>query len=165
LINLFNRESESGYVVQEDYSSLLHAKRILCWFEIISGLKVNFYKSSLIRINLDDDYTSGLANVIFCRNDTFPVIYLRFPFDVNLNRLSTWKLVLSTIKAKLSTWKEKFFNMAGKLCLIKSVLSSLSLYYMFFFPMPKGINNVISSVNHFLVWKGTLNSCGICKVA
>jgi hypothetical protein len=73
--------------------------------------------------------------------------------------------MLSTIKAKLSTWKRKFFNMAGKLCLIKLVLSSLSLYYMFVFPIPKGISNVISSINHLLVWKGTLNSRGICKVA
>ena len=55
--------------------------------------------------------------------------------------------------------------MAGKLCLIKLVLSSLSLYYMFVFPIPKGISNVISSINHLLVWKGTLNSRGICKVA
>jgi hypothetical protein len=39
--------------------------------------------------------------------------------------------------------------MAGKLCLIKLVLSSLSLYYMFVFPIPKGISNVISSINRF----------------
>jgi hypothetical protein len=31
--------------------------------------------------------------------------------------------------------------------------------------MPKGINNVISSINRFFLWKGTSNSRGICKVA
>jgi hypothetical protein len=42
-----------------DYSSMLHAKRILRLFEIISSLKVNFYKSYLIGINLDEDCMSN----------------------------------------------------------------------------------------------------------
>jgi hypothetical protein len=82
LTGLFNRASELGYFkglktstkhhithlqyandtlifMSNYYSSQLHAKRILYWFQIISGLKVNFYKSS------DDDYTLGPENIIF----------------------------------------------------------------------------------------------------
>lgn len=140
-------------------------KSILRWFEIISCLKVNLYKSSLIGINLENDYTSGLANVIFYRSDTFLVNYLRLPLGANLSRLSTWKPVLSTIIAKLSIWKGKFLSMARRMCMIKSVLSSLLLYYMSIFPMPKGITKVISSINCSFLWKGTSNSHGICKVA
>jgi len=138
-----------------DYSSLLHAKRILRWFEIISRPKVNFYKSSLIRINLDNKYTSGLANTIFFRNDTFPVRYLGLPLGANPNRLSIWKPVLSTIRAKLSIWEGKFLSMAGRRRLIKSVLNSLPLYYMSVFTMPKGIIKAISSINRCFLWKGT----------
>ena len=130
-----------------DFSSLLHAKRILYWFEIISRLKVNFYKSSLIGINLDIEYTSGLANIIFCRSDSFSVRYLGLPLGANPNRLSTQKLVLSTIREKLSKWKEKFLSMAERICLIKSVLNSLPLYYISVFTMPKGIAKAISSIN------------------
>jgi hypothetical protein len=185
---LFNRASASGYFkglqtapghyithlqyaddslifLPNDFPSLLHAKRILRWFEIISGLKVNFYKSSLIGINLDNDYTSSLANSVFCRSDTFPVRYLGLPLGANPSRLSTWKPVLSTIRAKLSTWKGNFLSMAGRLCLIKSVLSSLSLFYMSVFAMPKGIIKVISSLTRFFLWKGTSTSHGIFKVA
>jgi len=171
---LFNRASDSGYFkglqtfpghhithlqyaddtlifLSNDYSSLLHAKRILRWFEIISGLKVNFYKSSLIGINLDNEYTSGLANAIFCRSDTFPIRYLGLPLGANPNRLSTWKPLLSTIRAKLSNWKGKILSMAGRICLIKSVLNSLPLYYMSVFTMPKGITKAISSINRFFL--------------
>jgi hypothetical protein len=44
--------------------------------------------------------------------------------------------MLSTIRAKLSTWKGKM-SMVGMICLIKSVLSSLPLYYMSIYHMPK----------------------------
>jgi mannosylglycoprotein endo-beta-mannosidase len=135
---------DSLIFLPNDFPSLLHAKRILRWFEIISGLKVNFYKSSLIGINLDNDYTSSLANSVFYRSDTFPVRYLGLPLGANPSRLSTWKPVLSTIRAKLSTWKRNFLSIAGRLCLIKSVLSSLPLFYMSVFAMPKDIIKVIS---------------------
>jgi mannosylglycoprotein endo-beta-mannosidase len=164
---LFNRASASGYFkglqtapghyithlqyaddslifLPNDFPSLLHAKRILRWFEIISGLKVNFYKSSLIGINLDNNYTSSLANSVFYRSDTFLVRYLGLPLGANPSRLSTWKPLLSTIRAKLSTWKGNFLSIAGRLCLIKSVLSSLPLFYMSVFAMPKDIIKVIS---------------------
>lgn len=55
--------------------------------------------------------------------------------------------------------------MAGIICLIKSVLSFLPLYYMFVFPMIKGIINAISSINRSFLWNGILNSHGIFKVA
>jgi mannosylglycoprotein endo-beta-mannosidase len=97
---------------------------------------------------LDENYTLALANAIFCRNDSFPVRYLGLSLGVNPSRLFTWKPVLSTIRAKLSTWKGKM-SMVGMICLIKSVLSSLPLYYMSIYHMPKGIINVISSINHF----------------
>jgi len=172
---LFNRASASGYFkglqtapghyithlqyaddslifLPNDFPSLLHAKRILRWFEIISGLKVNFYKSSLIGINLDNDYTSSLANSVFCCSDTFPVRYLGLPLRANPSRLYTWKPVVSTIRAKLSTWKVKF-------------LSSLPLFYMSVFAMPKGTIKVISSLTRSFLWKGTSTSHGIFKVA
>ena len=93
--------------------------------------------------------------------NTFPVRYLRLPLGANPAKLSTWKPMLSTIRAKLITWKGKFFSMA----MIKSILSSLSLYYMSVFSMPKGINKVITSINCSFLWKVNLNSHGICKVA
>jgi len=37
---------------------LIHIERILRWFELASRLQGNFYKSSLVGINLDDDFTT-----------------------------------------------------------------------------------------------------------
>lgn len=71
------------------YGSLLHVKRILHWFALIYGLWVNYFRSSLIWINLDDDYISGMASSFSCQDDTFPVKYLGLPLSANPCRLST----------------------------------------------------------------------------
>lgn len=151
---LFNRALDSGYFkgfqtdpwyyithlqyvydtlifLLDDSSSLLHVKRILRWFKIISSFKVNFYKNPLIGINLYKDYTLGLVNVIFYRSDSFPVRYPGLPLGANPSRLSSWKLMLSAIRAKLSTCKGNMLSMARRICLIKSILSSLSFICLF----------------------------------
>ena len=48
--------------IPNDFNSLIHAKRVLRWFELISGLKINFYKRSLVGINLE---TSLVPWIIF----------------------------------------------------------------------------------------------------
>lgn len=37
---------------------ITHAKKVLRWFELVSGLKVHFHKSFLLGINLDDEFTT-----------------------------------------------------------------------------------------------------------
>ncbi|MCH82482.1 cysteine-rich receptor-like protein kinase, partial [Trifolium medium] len=46
--------------------------------------------------------------------------------------------VLSHIKAKLSGWKSRFLSYGGRLILLKSVMTSLSVYALSFFKAPSG---------------------------
>jgi len=50
-------------------------------------------------------------------------------------------------------------------CLIKSVLSSLPLFYMFVFLMPQGIIKTISSILGRFLWSGSTDVSEMCKVA
>jgi hypothetical protein len=84
----------------------------------------------LIEINLDDDYISWMASSFSCRGDTFLVKYLRLPMGANPFHLSTWKPIISYIRSRLAAWKGKMLSIAGRISLIKSVLNSLSLFYM-----------------------------------
>jgi hypothetical protein len=56
-------------------------------------------------------------------------------------------------------------SMTERICLIKLVLSSLPLYFMFVYPMSNDIINVISSINCFFLWSGCSTSHEIFKVA
>jgi hypothetical protein len=59
---------------------------------------------------------------------------------------SEWKKVEERFEQKLSCWKAKYLSYGGKLVLLNSVLSSLPMFMMSFFEIPKG---VIKNLDHY----------------
>jgi hypothetical protein len=54
-------------------------------------------------------------------------------------RNSDWRKVEERFEKRLSSWKGKHLSIGGRLTLINSVLSSLPLYMMSFFNVPRGV--------------------------
>jgi hypothetical protein len=50
-----------------------------------------------------------------------------------------WKNIEERIEKRLSGWKGKMLTVGGRLELINSVLSSLPMFMMSFFELPKGV--------------------------
>ncbi|PKI58034.1 hypothetical protein CRG98_021614 [Punica granatum] len=89
---------------------LCNIKRILRLFELISGLKVNFFKSSLLGVGVHQDLVLSLAKDLLCRPDYLPISYLGLPLGVSARKLAIWKPVFDKIKCKLSSWREQIFG-------------------------------------------------------
>lgn len=127
--------------------------RLLDVFALMSGLKLNYYKSSIITwCNNDIEWATDIANQIGCVHQACPVSYLGLPLGANTNKISTWKPVISKIEHKLSSWKAKLLSRAGRLTLIKSVLNSLPVYFMSMFKMPKAVAQRIVKLQRKFFW-------------
>eukprot|EP00253_Pinus_taeda_P003653 PITA_03653 len=61
---------------------------------------------------------------------------------------------INNIKTKIASWGGKWLNYAGKLILIKFVLSSLPIYQASFLLAPKTIKDHISQLLRDFLWKG-----------
>ena len=118
-------------------------RAVLLLFEEVSGLRVNFHKSLLTGVNISESWLTEAASVLNCRRGTIPFVYLGLPIGGDSRRLSLWKPVVDRIVDRLSSWKNKFLSFGGRLVLLKSVLSSLPVYFLSFFKAPSGI---ISSI-------------------
>ncbi|GJR18976.1 hypothetical protein Tco_0967503 [Tanacetum coccineum] len=72
------------------------------------------------------------------------------PLGKPLVQVSSLQIIRYEVIAKLSTrlskWKLKSLSIGGRLTLIKSVLSSLPLYYMSSFKVPKGVLSKMESI-------------------
>ena len=62
--------------------------RILRCFEVISGLKINYSKSSLIGIDVPSSFTNHCAGIFNCKVSSLPITYLGVPLSYKklLNR-------------------------------------------------------------------------------
>jgi len=81
-----------------------------------------------------------------CRKGVIPFIYLGLPIGGDARKISFWKPVIDSIVARLSSWHNKFLSLGGRLTLLKSVLSSIPVYFLSFFKSPAGIISSIESI-------------------
>jgi len=81
-------------------------------------------------------------------------MYLGLPIGGNSRKLSFWQPVVDRIKAHLSLWSNKFLSFGGRLVLLKSVLSSLPVYFLSFIKAPAGIISSIESMFKRFFWVG-----------
>ncbi|XP_029146965.1 uncharacterized protein [Arachis hypogaea] len=58
-------------------------KRLLQYFELMSGLSINFDKSSLIPINCEEQWVERMCNLLGCKGDALPVKYLGISLGAN----------------------------------------------------------------------------------
>ncbi|GKD85569.1 RNA-directed DNA polymerase, eukaryota, partial [Tanacetum coccineum] len=89
---------------------------------------------------------ASAAKSIGCSILHTPFNYLKVKVGGIMSRLSSWDDVIAKLSARLSKWKLKSLSIGGRLTLIKSVLSSLPLYYMSSFKVPKGVLSKMESI-------------------
>ena len=64
-----------------------------------------------------------------------------------------WKCIEERIEKRLSGWKGKLLTVGGRLVLINSVLSSLPMFMMSFFELPKGVVEKIDCFRSRFYWQ------------
>ncbi|XP_028104944.1 uncharacterized protein LOC114303962 [Camellia sinensis] len=131
---------------------LVHIKRILRCFEVLSGLKINFHKSLLCGVGVPDGEVNQFTSIFNCRSQKLPFNYLGLPLGANPNRKSTWQPVIEKVKKKLANWKRKFLSYAGRLTLIRSVLSCMPIYFLSIFKIPVGVAKQIEKIQTAFLW-------------
>jgi hypothetical protein len=63
----------------KSWANVRAMKEVLLLFESISGLKVNFNKSMLFGVNVNDSWLHEAASVMRCKHGRLPFMYLGLP--------------------------------------------------------------------------------------
>jgi len=145
-ISILQFADDTLFFCKDSFSNVVTLKAILRGFEIASGLKINFHKSKIEGINVH-------RNNILCYMKTLngaemgvPFKYLGLEVGGNLRRKKFCEPVIDKLEARLSTWKGRFLSMAGRLCIIKYVLTAVPLYYLSIFRAPESVCKNINSI-------------------
>jgi hypothetical protein len=109
-------------------------------------VKINFHKSEIFCFGETMDKTEEFVRLFGCKEGEFTFRYLGIPLSPNRLSNKDWRMVEERFQKKLSSWKGKMLSSGGRIVLINSVLSSLPMYMMSFFRIPKG---VLEKLDHY----------------
>jgi hypothetical protein len=84
-------------------ANLWDLKNILRYFELASGLKDNFHKSSVMGVNMGADFLRMAERFLYCKVGSVPFIYLGLPVGANPWLENTWQPLLHLLTSRLGS--------------------------------------------------------------
>lgn len=138
-VSILQYADDTLFVGEVNWGNLWALKSILMCFELASGLKVNFHKSCIIGINVEENFSVAASLFLNCKYGAVPFKYLGLPIGANPRLMSTWQSVLDSMGKRLSSWKRRHLSLGGRITLINSVLNSLLTYFLPFLKIPKQV--------------------------
>ncbi|KAJ4769074.1 RNA-directed DNA polymerase (reverse transcriptase)-related family protein [Rhynchospora pubera] len=128
-------------------------KQILEEFGQVSGLFVNPTKSKLWFSKATTNATSAHVQQLLQASMPEPgEKYLGVSLSGRTSARKTGQMLLERMWSKLAGWKCSMLSHAGRLVLIKSVLTSLPVYYMHTVRIPKGLIDQMMSLIAKFFW-------------
>lgn len=111
-------------------------------------------KSHLMITPPDLSLANNLANTWGATVLLFPIIYLGLPLSDKPLHKPDYLPLIHKVSNRLSGWSASLLSMTGRIVLINSVLTSLPVYFMTAFLLPKWVINEIDGVRRNFLWHG-----------
>ncbi|GKV33811.1 hypothetical protein SLEP1_g42265 [Rubroshorea leprosula] len=137
-----------------DAENIRMVKGVLRWFELMSGLRINFNKSSIYGYNVSEGWLKGSAGMLRCGVGRAPFLYLGLPIGSKSGSKKMWEPMVNKFRAKLAVWKATTLSFGGRLTLLKLVLSALPIFYMSLLLLPKFVRAELISIQRRFIWGG-----------
>ena len=152
MLSILQFADDTVFFCEDSYTNVVTLKFILRGYELASGLKINFHKSKLTGINVQRSNLDCYTKTLNCNQMGISFKYLGLEVGGNPRKKKFWEPVLNKLKTRLNIWKRRFLSMAGRICLIKSILTSVPLYYLSLFRAPVMVCRSITRIQRRFLW-------------
>lgn len=137
-----------------DKGSMSCIKRAIEDFGLWSGLSMNLDKSDIYFGGISDIEGMNLAGLMGIRIGKFPFRYLGIPIDAKRLGLADYSEIIEKMTAKIASWTARCLSYAGRLVLIKHVISTIGCYWMRTMLFPKEVLRRVTSICRAYLWSG-----------
>lgn len=148
------------FITKTDIPTIVSLKIVLRLFTAVSGLRINFDKSSWIPINVDMNQVPIISVLLGCSQSEFPINYLGLPLTLNRPTKDLFIPLIEKVEHRLEGWKSRLISRGGRLLLMNSVLSSIPIYFMASFLLPKWVINRLDKIRRRFLWGKAENKRG-----
>jgi hypothetical protein len=138
-ISILQYADDTILFMEHDMAKAVNMKSILCIFEQLSGLKINFNESELFCFGKAKDMEQQYMQIMGCESDVLPIRYLGIPVHYRTLRNAEWNPIKSRFISKLGCWRSKLLSHGDRLVLINSFFTSLLMFMLSLLEIPKGV--------------------------
>jgi hypothetical protein len=146
-VSILQYADDTILFMEHDVEKAVNMKLILCLFEQLSGLKINFHKSEIFCFGKAKDIQQDYRQIFGCEVGSLPFKYLGIPIHYRKLLNKEWKPVEDRFEKKLGCWLGKILSYGDHLVLINSVLSSLPMFLLSFFQIPKVVRKILDFID------------------
>jgi hypothetical protein len=140
-------------MIQPDDLAITNLKFLLLCFENMSGLRINFHKSEVMVMGTSDREKQRIANMLNCKQGSFPFTYLGLPISDHAITAADWGPLTAKVAKRADPWTGKFMSSAAHLILVNACLSSLPLHAMGVCMLGDGIHDVLRKHRARFFWE------------
>jgi hypothetical protein len=139
-------------ILKAEAKQLICLKALIHTFAESTGLKVNYHKSNLVPINMDNERLIHFAATLNWKIGSFAFTYLGLPLCITRPALEHFIPMIQRVQSRLGGIAD-FLNYGGKLQLVKSVLSSLPIFFMCCFEVPITVKEQVIKYMRHCLWR------------
>ncbi|XP_013745364.2 uncharacterized protein LOC106447969 [Brassica napus] len=142
---------DTMFFSKADKASSLALKTILQQYETASGQSINTAKSSItFSKKAPGNLKAGIKDCLHIQREGGVGKYLGLPEHFGRRKRDLFTSIVDRIKQKASGWSNRFLSTAGKMTMIKSVLSPVPSHAMTCFKLPVSLcKRIQSAVTRF----------------
>lgn len=139
--------------------------QVLREFEMRSGLAVSVQKSSFFASGLSQRETDLIQFSTGMPLGSLPVRYLGVPLCTKKLSILNCEVLLQQIKTRLSSWSAKALSFAGRLQLLKTVITGITTFWCSTFILPQACVKRINSLCGVFLWQGDIEKHHTARVS
>jgi hypothetical protein len=95
--------------MEHDLEQAVNMKLLLCAFEQLSGLKINFHKRDMFCYGEAREVENHYTNLFECGLDQYPFRYLGIPMHHKKINNADWKVIEENFEKKIELLERKAF--------------------------------------------------------
>lgn len=139
--------------MEGDARKFFFLKALLNSFAESTGLRVNYSKSMMVPINVEESKFEVLANTFGCSKGSLPFTYLGFPMSLTKPTVADFWPLVNRCERRLSCISS-LLNQASRLQLTNAVFSALPTFAMCAFILPKTLIKQIDKFRKHCLQRG-----------
>ena len=137
--------------LENNLDKAANLKWLLVCFEQLSSMTINYDKSYLLVLGMDDERTNDFAKVFCCKKSDFPNKYLGVLLHSSKLGREDLQPMIEKIVRRIARWEGILLSYVGRLTVLKSCLASIPIYFLSIIKFPRwAIDMINTHMGHFL---------------